>query len=78
MTFKPRIVPATPEPPAEQVKRRVRAMPKPAAMLQCRCGCRDMLEVRTGVMLVDGQPKGGESQFLCAACFLKGDRVVVA
>ena len=53
--------------------------PRPAEMLQCyRCGCRELIEARVGVMVRDGKTSGGTKQMLCAACLLKGERVVVA
>jgi len=51
---------------------------KPPAMLQCRCGGREVIVSLTGVMLKDGKPFGGTRQLLCAACFTKGERVVLA
>lgn len=53
-------------------------MPTPADMLQCnRCGGREMIETRTGVLFKDGKASGGTKQMVCVACLLKGDRVVV-
>lgn len=82
MTDKPRfhVIQGTPAPdtPAEQVRKRVRAMPKPATMVQChRCGGREVIETKIGVMMKNGKPTGGTKQLLCAQCFMKGDRVVV-
>lgn len=77
VTFKPRIVPPAPEPPSEKVRRRVRAMPRPATLMQCRCGGRELIETRTGVLLKNGKPTGGDRQYLCAMCFMRGERVVV-
>lgn len=73
-----RIVPAAPVPAKERVRQRIKAMDKPAAMLECRCGSRELIEVRTGVLLQAGKTKGGTRQLLCAACLVKGDRVIVA
>jgi hypothetical protein len=73
------LVPSKPPGPAEAVRLRVKKAPKPAAMLQCnRCGGREVLELKTGVMLEDGKPKGGTKQLVCATCYMKGDRVVLA
>jgi hypothetical protein len=48
-------------------------------MLQCnRCGGREVLELKTGVMLEGGKPKGGTKQLVCANCYMKGERVVLA
>lgn len=53
--------------------------PKPAAMLQCaRCGGREVIETRVGVMYVDGKARGGTKSLLCADCHRKGERVVLA
>jgi hypothetical protein len=82
MTDKPRfhVIDGTapPDTPAEQVRRRVRAMPKPATMVQChRCGGREVIETKIGVMMKDGKPTGGTKALLCAQCFMKGERVVL-
>ena len=63
---------------AEKVRQRVKRAPKPAAMLQCRCGCRELIETRTGVEYVNGRPRGGTKTLICAACMMKGQRVIVA
>jgi hypothetical protein len=82
MTEKPRfhVINGTPAPdtPAEQVRKRVRAMPKPATMIQChRCGGREVIETKTGMLLRDGKPTGGTKSLLCVGCLLKGDRVLL-
>jgi hypothetical protein len=64
MTDKPKLhlIQGTPAPdtPAEQVRKRVRAMPKPATMVQChRCGGREVIETKIGVMMKSGKPTGG-------------------
>ena len=56
----------------------MRAAPKPATMLQCRCGSREFIETKTGVLFENGKAKGGSKQLICAACMLKGERVVVS
>lgn len=64
--------------PAETVRKRLRA-DKPASLMQCnRCAGREVFETKTGVMLKDGKPRGGTRQVLCALCFSKGERVVLA
>ncbi len=63
--------------PVEKVRKRLKDA-KPAEMLQCRCGGREVIVSLTGVLLKDGKPSGGTRQLLCAACFTKGDRVVLA
>lgn len=75
------VIEGTPAPdtPAEQVRNRVRAADKPAAMIQChRCGGREVIETKIGVMKKNGKPSGGTKQLLCAGCFMKGERVVLA
>ena len=72
------IVPASTPPESERLRLKRRADPKPAAMLQCRCGSRDVLSVKIGVLIVAGKPSRGTPQLLCAACFMQGKRVVLA
>ncbi|MBK7822995.1 MAG: hypothetical protein IPJ61_18595 [Tessaracoccus sp.] len=74
------VIPGTPPPdtPAERVRKRIRAMPKPPSMLQChRCGGREVIQTKIGVLFHNGKLKGGTAQILCASCFLKGERVVL-
>lgn len=73
-----KLVPPADPSPAEQVRQRAKRAPKPAEMLQCRCGCRELIETRAGVLFQDGKAKGGTRQLLCAACWRNGNRVVVA
>jgi hypothetical protein len=75
-----RVIQGTPAPdtPAEQVRKRVRAMPKPATMVQChRCGGREVIETKIGVLMKNGRPTGGTKTLICAGCLLTGERVVV-
>lgn len=77
MTDRPKfhVIQGTPQPstPAEEVRKRVRAMPKPADMPQClRCGGREYIETKIGA------GKGATKQRLCVACMLRGERVVIA
>jgi len=47
-------------------------------MLQCpRCGGREVIETKVGVMYVDGKARGGTRCLLCADCHRRGDRVVL-
>jgi hypothetical protein len=83
MTDKPRfhVIDGTapPDTPAEQVRKRVRAMPKPATMVQChRCGGREVIESKIGVMMKNGKLTGGTKVMLCVGCLLNGERVVVS
>jgi hypothetical protein len=58
---------------------KVKAAPKPGAMLQCpRCGGREVLALLSGVLLKSGKPTGGTKQIVCAACYMKGERIVLA
>ena len=67
-----------PDTPAEQVRKRVRAMPKPATMVQChRCGGREVIETKIGVLMKNGKPTGGTKTLICVCCLLKGERVVL-
>jgi len=82
MTDKPKLhlIQGTPAPdtPAEQVRKRVRAMPKPATMVQChRCGGREVIETKIGVLMKNGKPTGGTKQLLCVGCLLQGERVML-
>lgn len=82
MTDKPRfhVIHGTPAPetPVEQVRKRVRAMPRPATMIQChRCGGREVIETKTGMLMKDGKPTGGTKSLLCVACLLRGERVTL-
>ncbi|GER21481.1 hypothetical protein [Variovorax boronicumulans] len=73
-----KLVPSAEPSPAEKVRQRVRAMPKPASVLQCtRCGGREMIETKTGMLFKDGKASGGTKQIVCVACLMKGERVVV-
>lgn len=64
--------------PAEQVRERVRKAPKPASMISChRCGGREVIETKIGMLLKNGKPQGGTKQILCASCFMRGERVVL-
>lgn len=74
------IVDVTPLPdtPKERVLKRVRAHAKPKYMLSChRCGGREVIVAKIGVMYRDGKAIGGTQSILCAACFMRGQRVVL-
>jgi hypothetical protein len=74
-----KLVPPAEPSPAEKVRQRVRRMDKPSAMLQCnRCGGREMIETKTGMLFKDGKASGGTKQVVCVGCLMKGERVVVA
>lgn len=83
MTDRPtfHVIHGTPAPdtPKEQARKRVRAMPKTPSMIQChRCGGREVIETKIGMMYKNGKPQGGTKQILCASCFMGGERVVLA
>lgn len=72
-----KLVRGTPTPAAE-VRRRIRKMPKPPDLIQChRCGGREVIETKSGVLLQAGKTKGGTKMLLCAHCFMKGERVML-
>lgn len=74
------VIEGTPAPdsPVEQVRKRMRAMPKPASMIQCgRCGSREVIETKVGMLYKAGKAQGGTKQILCASCFMRGERVVL-
>jgi hypothetical protein len=53
-------------------------MPKPATMIQChRCGGREVIETKIGVLMKNGKPTGGTKQLLCVGCLLRGERVML-
>lgn len=67
-----------PDTSAEQVRKRIRAMPKPATMIQChRCGGREVIETKIAVLMRNGKPTGGTKTLICVGCLLKGERVVL-
>ena len=64
--------------PKQRVRDRIKAMAKPAEMIQCpRCGCREVIETKTGVLLKDGKPSGGTKSLICASCYRHGERIVL-
>lgn len=80
MTDKPRLtvidgVKDTPRQKAEKLKR---ARPDAAHMLSChRCGSREVIETKIGMLYKNGKASGGTKQHLCASCFMRGERVVL-
>jgi hypothetical protein len=78
-TFK--VIDGTPLPdtPQNRVRERIKRMPMPKPMISChRCGCIEVLQLKTGMMYQDGRATGGTKAIVCAACFMKGERVVLA
>jgi hypothetical protein len=80
MTDKPRLtvidgVKDTPRQKAEKLKR---ARPDAAHMLSChRCGSREVIETKIGMIFKSGKAQGGTKQILCASCLMRGERVVL-
>lgn len=82
MTDKPKlhVIQGTPAPdtPVEQARARIRKMPKPATMIQChRCGSREVMITKIGMLLKNGKATGGTPQVICASCHRGGERVVL-
>lgn len=74
------LIPGTPAPdtPAQRVRERVKKMPKPADMAQCpRCGGREFLTTKTGVLLKAGKATGGTPNLICVHCLARGERIVI-
>jgi transcription elongation factor Elf1 len=71
--------PPEPATPAEQVRKRLRERSKPIpSLIQChRCGSREVLETKIGMVYKASKASGGTKQILCAACFMRGERVVL-
>ena len=64
-------------PEREKLRQRIKALPKPGKLLECRCGGREFIKARSGVMLKDGKASGGKDVLLCVFCLARGERVVV-
>ena len=63
--------------PKERVRKRVKAMPNPADLLQCpRCGGRELIEARIGVPR-GGSIRDGTPALLGTLCLMRGERVTV-
>lgn len=68
-----------PDTQEERSRKRRRSTPKPAEMIQChRCGGREVIETKIGMVMKDGKAVGGTKVLICASCLPKGDRVVIA
>jgi transcription elongation factor Elf1 len=73
------VIDGTPPPdtPKERVRARLRKTAAPE-IIQChRCGGREVIETKTGVLLKDGKATGGTKALHCANCWMKGERVVL-
>lgn len=42
-----------------------------------RCGAMEFIETIAGPIVVKGKVQGGTKCLLCAACFMRGERVMV-
>lgn len=76
-----KVIDGTPPPDTreQRVVDRIKAAPKPADLIQChRCGCREVLPLTTGAVLKNGKVSGGTTVHVCASCYMKGERVVLA
>lgn len=73
------LIPGTPAPstPTERVRARLRKTAAPSVVQCPRCGCREVIETRQGATMTDGRLTGGVRAVCCAACWLKGERVVI-
>lgn len=70
-----KVIEGTPAPARPKLRSRAA---KPAELLQChRCGGREVIETKVGVMFRAGKATGGTRIKLCAHCFMKGERVVL-
>jgi len=67
-----------PDTPAQRVRERVKKMAKPAEMVQCRrCGGREFMPTKTGVLFKDGKMTGGTPNLICVNCLSRGERVAI-
>lgn len=74
------LIPTTPAPdtPAQRMRERVKKMDKPPEMLQCpRCGGREFLATKTGVLMTGGKPTGGTPNLICVHCLTRGERIAI-
>lgn len=67
-----------PDTPREQMRKRVKSMPKPPDIIQChRCGSREMIQTRINMVYKNHKPTGGTKVLVCFNCATRGERVVV-
>ncbi len=70
------VIDGTPKVTAGQ--RRAR-MPHPEHMITChRCGGREVIETKIGMVYRNNRAVGGTKAVLCATCLMQGERVVLA
>jgi len=75
------VIEGTPPPDTreQRVVDRIKKTARTPDLIQChRCGCREVLPLTTGAVLKNGKVSGGTTVHVCAACFMKGERVVLA
>lgn len=75
-----RVIQGTPAPDTakEQTRTRLKRQPKPAHIVRCpRCTGLAMIEVKLGMELYNGKPRGGQKQIVCATCLQGGEYVLV-
>lgn len=69
-----RIVLAPKPGPREKARLKLKSI-KPADIVQCnRCGGREFIETKTGVMFKDAKTVGGFKNLICLCCLLNGAR----
>lgn len=74
------VIDGTPPPDTreQRVIDRIKKTARSPDLIQChRCGAREVLPLTTGAVLKNGKVSGGTTVHVCAACFLKGERVVL-
>ena len=63
-----------PETPVEGTLQRLRKQPRPPSLVRCpHCTSAAVLEIKIGVELRNGKPRGGQKQLICAPCFARGE-----
>lgn len=76
------LVPDAPKPAEtekDKIIKKIKSYPKPAEMVQChRCAGREVIETKVGVLSTAKGWKGGTKVLLCALCFMRGERTVLA
>lgn len=71
------VVAAGASPPAARAK--LRTALRPECVIEChRCCGREVTPALIGAALVGGKVRGGTKSYLCVACLMRGERVVLA
>ena len=65
------------QPSSVEVRRKRLRSARPDELLMCRCGGTSLIVELTNARYRGGKVVGGTKQWLCAACLLAGQRVVV-